>query len=65
MTTPDYSITMQDRQGRTTQLFICGASIDEAVATGAPEWEAREDVESNAFANAIARNEIGEDAWMV
>ena len=63
--TADYSITMQDRQGRTTPLFICGASIDEAVATGVPEWHAREDVESNAFANAIARGEIGDDAWIV
>lgn len=63
--TVDYSITMQDKQGRTTQLFICGASIDEAVSTGVPDWQAREGVESNAFANAIARGEIGEDAWSV
>jgi hypothetical protein len=63
--TPDYSVTLQDTQGRTIQLFINGACIDEAVATGVAAWEARENVEGNAFANAIARGEIGEDAWLI
>lgn len=61
--TRDYSIKMQDSTGRTLELPICGASIDDAVAAGV-EWDdAVEQVESNAFANAIARGEIGADAW--
>ena len=63
--TLDYSITMQDGQGRTTQIFICGASIDEAIGNGVPEWEARENIESNAFSNAIYRGDIGADAWII
>lgn len=63
--TADYSIKMQDSQGHTTELFIAGASIDEVIASGVPEYEAREGVEGNAFANAIYRGEIGADAWIV
>jgi hypothetical protein len=63
--TADYSVKMQDSAGRTCELYVNGASIDELTATGVPEYEAREGVESNAFENAIARGEIGEDAWAV
>lgn len=62
--TLDYSIKLQDSAGRTTELFITGACIDELIALGVPEYEAREDVQNNAFANAIASERIGEDAWI-
>lgn len=64
MTTTDYSLKMQDSAGRTVELFINGACIDEQIASGLTESEAREGVEGNAFANAIYRGEIGEDAWI-
>lgn len=63
--TLDYSIDMQDSQGKTTRLFICGTSIDEIIDSGISEFEAREKVESNAFANAIYRGDIGADAWII
>jgi hypothetical protein len=64
--TADYSLKAQDSAGRTVELFITGACIDEAIAkNGTPEWEARENVESNAFWAAVERGEIGEDAWLV
>lgn len=59
--TKDYSVTIQDSAGRTTVLYINGASIDEL---GGSE-SAREAVESNAYQNAIAAGEIGEDAFLV
>jgi len=34
------------------------------IAAGVEEWRAREDVESNAFCNAIYEGLIGEDAWL-
>ena len=63
--TADYNIKLQDNAGRTAELFITGACIDELIASGASESEARESVESNAFWNAIDAGEIGEDAWIV
>jgi hypothetical protein len=54
--TQDYSITMRDESGRTCILYINGASVDESSA---------ESVEGNAFQNAIARGEIGDDAWAI
>lgn len=63
--TKDFAITMQDGTGRFVTLYITGASIDEMIATGMPEWLAVEENQNNAFGNAIARGEIGEDAWLV
>lgn len=63
--TKDYSVKLQDGSGRTVELFISGADIDEQIASGTNEYEARENVESNAFGNAIARGEIGDDAWII
>lgn len=63
--TKDFEITMQDGTGRFVTLYITGASIDELIATGMPEWQAVEESQNNAFGNAIARGEIGDDAWLV
>jgi hypothetical protein len=63
--TPDYSVVMRDDAGRTVRLSINGANIDEMVAEGYRRDDAVESVEGNQFANAIARGEIGADAWMV
>lgn len=63
--TADYSVKIQDSAGRTAELFITGACIDELIASGASESEARESVEGNAFWNAVERGEIGEEAWMI
>ena len=61
----DYSIELADGEGRKCRLYINGACIDELVAAGVSLDVAVEDVESNAFHNAISRNEIGGDAWIV
>lgn len=61
----DYSLTMQDSSGRRVTLNINADSIRELVATGASLSEATEQVEGNQFANAIARGEIGDDAWLL
>lgn len=63
--TRDYTLTMQDSAGRTFELGIIGASIDEMIASGYSRADAIENVEANAFQNAIARNDIGADAWLV
>ena len=63
--TRDYTIKIKDGAGRIAELFITGASIDEIIATGVPEYEAVEAVQSDAFYKAIARGEIGEDAWII
>jgi hypothetical protein len=60
----DYSITLQDNTGRQYVLCINGDSIAELQATGMTLAESRESVEGNAFANAIARGNIGADAWI-
>ena len=60
----DYSLTMQDSAGKRVTLNINADSIRELVATGMPLWQATEEVEGNAFGNAIARNEINKDAWL-
>jgi hypothetical protein len=61
----DYSLTMQDSTGKRVTLNINADSIRELVATGLPLWQATEEVEGNAFGNAIARNEINDDAWLL
>lgn len=61
----DYAITLQDESGRRAILSINGDNIKEAICSGACLEEAVEQVESNAFANAIARGLIGSDAWLV
>ncbi len=63
--TNDYTITLQDNTGRVVTLFINGATIDEMVDTNVPEDHAIENVESNAFGNAIAEGIISEDAWLI
>jgi hypothetical protein len=63
--TADYSIKVQDSAGRIVELFITGACIDEAIASGTPEWEARESAESDAFWAAFDRGAIGEGAWLI
>lgn len=62
--THDYSLKLQDGTGRTFELSINGACIDEVIATGVPEYEAIEGVQNNAFWNAVAEGLIGEDAWI-
>lgn len=62
--TTDYSLKLQDSTGRTFELCINGASIDELVKGGMSEYEAIEGVQSNAFQNAIDAGEIGADAWI-
>jgi hypothetical protein len=57
----DYVLLMQDKTGRVCFVPINGACVREALERGGT----REDVETNAFANAIARGEIGEDAWLI
>ncbi len=61
----DYSLTMQDSTGQRVTLNINADSIRELVATGMSLSQATEEVEGNAFSNAIARNEINEDAWLL
>lgn len=65
MTTKDYSVALADHRGRTVEISINGASVDEMIAVGYSEQEARESVESDAFAKAIARGEIDADAWVI
>jgi hypothetical protein len=59
--TSDYSAKLIDATGRELEVSINGASIDEMVATGLTQESAREEVEQNAFQNAIARGEISAD----
>lgn len=61
----DYSLTMQDSTGQRVTLNINADSIRELVATGMSLSQATEEVEGNAFANAIARKEINDDAWLL
>ena len=61
----DYSLTMKDGTGRTCELNINADSIAELVRDGYSADEAQEIVEGNAFQNAIARGEIGTDAWLI
>jgi len=60
----DYSLIMEDSTGKRCTLYISGDCIREHIATGLPLMQAIEEVESNAFANAIWRKEIGADAWI-
>jgi selenocysteine-specific translation elongation factor len=61
----DYSLTMRDSTGQRVTLNINADSIRELVKTGMSLSQATEEVEGNAFANAIARKEINDDAWLL
>lgn len=63
--TRDYSITLQDSTGKTLEVAINGASIDNEISNGATQVEAVEGVEQTAFANAIDNGSIGADCWIV
>ena len=63
--THDYSITLQDSTGKTLEVAIDGASIDNEIRNGATEAASVEGVEQNAFANAIYNGNIGADCWIV
>jgi len=65
MAIADYSVWVRDGEGRTCCLHINGACIEELVAAGASLDIATEEIESIAFGNAIARNEIGSDAYSI
>ncbi len=59
--TNDYSLTLEDSTGRQFVLHINGACVDEMGG----DDRAKENVEDNAFQNAIAEGLIGEDAYLV
>ncbi len=61
----DYTITLQDNAGRIVALSINADCITEAIASGYSFEQAREEIESNAFGNAIDQKEIGAEAWLV
>jgi hypothetical protein len=61
----DYGIKMRDSAGREIWLSINADSIRELIETGLTLAEAIEAVESNTFANAIYRGEIGDDATLI
>ena len=63
--TRDYSITLQDSTGKTLEVAINGASIDNEISNGATEAAAVEGVEQIAFANAIDNGSIGADCWVI
>lgn len=64
MHTPDYAITLRDSGCRVVTLPITGASIDDMIRDGYSRADAVENVESNAFQNAVAEGQIGEDAYI-
>jgi hypothetical protein len=59
--TNDYSLTLEDSTGRRVTLFINGACVDEMGG----DDRARENVQDNAFANAIYEGLIGADAYLI
>ena len=59
--TKDYSLTLEDSTGRRVTLYINGACVDEMGG----DDRARENVEDNAFANAIYNGLIGADAYLI
>jgi hypothetical protein len=59
--TKDYEVTLEDSTGRRVTLYINGDNIDQM---GGTRW-AIEEVERNAFENAIAAGDIGPDAYLV
>ena len=61
----DYAVRMRDSTGRTIDLYINADSVFEMTETGLSLEEAAEELESNAFANAIAAGKIGADAWKI
>jgi hypothetical protein len=63
--TKDYSVTVQDKQGRIAVLAINGASVDECVATGLSLAEVCEQLETNAFWLAIREGEIDDSAVLI
>jgi hypothetical protein len=58
----DYEVNLIDSTGKTARVYINSDSIKEAIKSGISEAIATEQVEQNAFQNAIARGDIGEDA---
>lgn len=63
--TNDYGIILRDKSGRIVTLSIIGACIDDLIKDGYSKSEAVESVEGNAFQNAVARGEIGDDAVII
>jgi hypothetical protein len=61
----DQTIKMRDGTGRTVALVVNGDSVRELVAIGYRKADAVQAVADNAFQNAIARGEIGADAWLL
>jgi len=60
----DYEVNLIDSTGKTARVYINSDSIKEAIKSGISEAIATEQVEQNAFQNAIARGDIGEDCWL-
>jgi len=58
----DYGVTMRERSGRVVTLCINGASVYELIRAGYTSSAARQAVEDDAFARAIADGEISADA---
>jgi hypothetical protein len=65
MAIKDYSVTMQDSQGRTCELYINGDSVQEAINGGCSQSIAEEQHETDAFWSAVKANLIAEDAILV
>jgi hypothetical protein len=62
--TKDYAVQMIDSTGRKVTLCINGDSVNEMVRDGYSVEDAKQSQEDNAFQNAIARGEIGKDAYI-
>ena len=60
----DYEVGLIDSTGKTALVYINSDSIKEAIKSGISKAIATEQVEQNAFQNAIARGDIGEDCWL-
>jgi hypothetical protein len=60
----DYEVNLIDSTGKTLCVSINADCILELIKSGLSEAIATEQVEQNAFQNAIARGDIGEDCWL-
>ena len=60
----DYTITLRDSTGKTYTVGINGDCINEQIREGVSEEQAVENVEGNAFHNAIYKGRIGADCWV-
>jgi len=65
MAIKDYSVTMQDSQGRTCELYINGDAVQDAINGGCSQNIAEEQHETNAFWTAVEAGLISEDAVLV